>query len=774
MTDANRHRRITEIFKQAIELPSEQRDAYVKSACHDDDAMRREIEKMLAVDNQDESWLNHDQVKNAVEAGETVGLPVDRRRQANLPNIDGYEIIDILGRGGMGIVYRAVQKKLNRTVALKLLPALVGHANPDAVSRFQREATAAARLHHTNIVPIYDFGESDDGYFYAMELIAGPPLSDAIPSFHGARAMFCSQAQWHQLMRSTINTQGVAAADDPLLASRTGGSSTGRGAAYFKQVARWISEAADALHFAHAQDIIHRDIKPANLILADDGRLMIADFGLARDLGEESVTMTGSLLGTVRYLSPEQAMAKRIPIDHRTDIYSLGVTLYEMITFQPAYPGTEQAAVLADIISRDPTAPRKCVPSIPRDLETICMKAMEKSPAQRYATAGEFADDLRCFINGEPIAARRAGPLARLGKLARRRRVASVVVVAILVMLAGAAYAYRVINLQRTEFEVEALLQEAVDLQEKKNWVDAQAKFEAAIERSPDSTPALLNMCRYLIQNPDSALDEMNWVDDILETLAERGERPGSVYNMSAIRRKRLGDFEGGLRLFMTALKNVQTAQEQVYFLKNIALLKAILGDINAAHEFLLRADEIGREGDASQPFIYRDLASLGLILEEEDAASRIKEAYELKSGLSPDLALIRARITLALGADPIKAYADASFAAENQNEHGKAYRLVGLAALRLGRYDEVLSQCNKAIDASDNKCVNHLIMAVARAKQENSEETRYHLAVARSEWPAAFQTRDFLASDKGALLWFESRKEFESLRDEARKLAGL
>ena len=390
-----------------------------------------------------------------------------RNAVTHTPKIEGYRITGVIGQGGMGIVYRAVQTKLNRTVALKVLPAMIGAASPSAVSRFRREATAAARLHHTHIVPIYDFGESHDAYYYAMELISGQPLNVVIQRFAEKNAATVSPVRLAELLLSTTSSAEVPApgevhgglsVDGP--PSMTSASSGGRGRLYYRQVARWMADAADALHYAHGQGIIHRDIKPANLILSVDGRIMIADFGLAKSVDEESVTLTGSLLGTIRYLSPEQAMARRVPVDHRTDIYSLGATMYELLCFQPAFPGEDDKQVLSAIITREPTAPRKVAPSVAHELETICLKAMEKSPDARYPTARAFVDDLRRYTHDLPIVAKRPGPIARTIKFVRRHK-AGVVAVAASVFLVITVPLLGYINKKRIEHQIEALIADA-------------------------------------------------------------------------------------------------------------------------------------------------------------------------------------------------------------------------------------------------------------------------------------------------------------------------
>ena len=223
-------------------------------------------------------------------------------------------------------------------------------------------------------------------------------------------------------------------------ATPTSSGSSTRSKTFFLTAARLGMQAAEALEHAHEQGVLHRDIKPANLLIDVRGKLWITDFGLARLQGDAGLTMTGDLLGTLRYMSPEQALAKRVGIDHRTDIYSLGATLYELLTLAPAYAGRDRQEILRRIAFEEPRPPRRLNPSIPVDLETIVLKAMAKDPAGRYAAAQELADDLDRFVKCEPIRARRSNAWERSVKWAQRRpAVAALLATLVLVTLLGFA-----------------------------------------------------------------------------------------------------------------------------------------------------------------------------------------------------------------------------------------------------------------------------------------------------------------------------------------------
>jgi serine/threonine protein kinase len=370
-------------------------------------------------------------------------MPSPRGRESTGQRLGDFEIVREIGRGGMGVVYEARQVSLNRTVALKLLSGGLG-LTPRAVQRFRREAEAAAKLHHTNIVPVYATGEEAGIHFYAMELIDGPSLDQVIRQMR----------QGASGTAATVTASGAGAARPPDLAQtgpyveaptasgptpEPGSSSLGSGSGYFDTVAGLIADVADALEHAHRLGVIHRDIKPANLLLSSAGRLSVNDFGLARLLEQPGMTMTGEFVGTPAYMSPEQIAAGRIPLDHRTDIYSLGATLYELLTLQRPFAGERRDQVLAQIAQKEPRAPRKVNPQVPRDLETICLKALEKDPDRRYQTATALAEDLRRYVNRFAISARRAGPVERLRKWVKRHPAvaASLAGVALAVGLAG-------------------------------------------------------------------------------------------------------------------------------------------------------------------------------------------------------------------------------------------------------------------------------------------------------------------------------------------------
>jgi serine/threonine protein kinase/WD40 repeat protein len=324
-----------------------------------------------------------------------------------------YRIEREIGRGGMGVVYEAVHQVLDRRIALKVLRT-DGLAS-GGMERFLREAQTAAGLHHTNIVPVFDLGQVAGVPYYAMQLIAG----------RGLDRVLRDEEEVPTLSVSTANAIATGAAPARPTARR----------APVRQVVEWGVQAADGLAYAHQRGVIHRDIKPSNLILDDQGIVWITDFGLARRVEDVALTRSGALLGTPRYMSPEQAQAARLPVDRRTDIYSLGATLYELATGQHAFDAPSPLEVVLAIIDHPPVPPRRLAPDLPRDLETIILKAMAKRPADRYQDAADLAEDLRRCQRGEPIRARRIGPVRRLVRWSRRNPVVAGLLLTVLVTL---------------------------------------------------------------------------------------------------------------------------------------------------------------------------------------------------------------------------------------------------------------------------------------------------------------------------------------------------
>jgi serine/threonine protein kinase len=420
------------------------------------------------------------------------------RPSARPRELGDYRIVREVGRGGMGVVYEAEQISLGRRVALKVLP---GHVVRDgkALERFHREAKAAARLHHTNIVPVFEVGQDGDTAFYAMQFIQGqgldqviaelarlrdrnpqsPRLSSAESGLIGkpdpgieTRSMRAAGPSNHmlehvarslltgRLMSETLNSPAGTelpatepersntfgpdatlgdeagnagryqlasrpAADESSSVVLPGGTalsmveSSGRRQPYFRSVAQIGRQAAQGLAYAHSRGIIHRDIKPSNLLLDTAGVVWITDFGLAK-AEEDGLTATGDILGTLRFMPPERFRGEG---DGRVDVYVLGLTLYELLALRPAFRSSDRLKLIEQVKAEEPTRPRSIDRRIPRDLQTIVQKAIEKDPKARYQTAEALAEDLRRFLADEPIKARQVSTSERYWRWARRNPV---------------------------------------------------------------------------------------------------------------------------------------------------------------------------------------------------------------------------------------------------------------------------------------------------------------------------------------------------------------
>lgn len=385
---------IEKLFHQAVALPIDHRSAFVDTACSGDAELRAAVMDLLRHDAtvaETSSFLNSPLTQAAAVLRPTIPIqPVD----PSTPNIPGYHILGILGRGGMGVVYMARQASLKRIVALKMLqPA--GATGQEQLKRFRSEAELLARIHQPNIVPIYDIGECDGRPYFTMEFVDGPTLS----SFLAGRPQ-----------------EAVAAA-------------------------RFVEVLARAIQSVHEIGIVHRDLKPANVLLArnqapqkseatkealDSFVPKISDFGLATEWNNRSdLTKSGVALGTPSYMAPEQTRSRSPEVGPPTDVYALGAILYEMLTGRPPFDAATPAETLALVLRDDPLPPARLRAGLPRDLNTICLKCLEKSPRSRYATAAELADELQRYQSNRPIRARPAGLINRTVRWSRRHPLAA-------------------------------------------------------------------------------------------------------------------------------------------------------------------------------------------------------------------------------------------------------------------------------------------------------------------------------------------------------------
>jgi WD40 repeat protein/serine/threonine protein kinase len=441
-----------DIFNAArrIEDPAARR-LYVREACGEDGALADRVEALLRLHDEDTTFLDspaedvrawlggRGAEQPTLAAPEATGAPVR-------PAVTGYDILGELGRGGMGVVYKARQAGLNRLVALKMILA-GGHAGPEVLARFRSEAEAVAALHHPNIVQIYEVGERDGLPYFSLELVEGGSLAD-----------------------------------------RLDGTPWGA-----RPAAELVAALARAMDYAHRRGVIHRDLKPANVLLSlvpcplslaedkgqgtrDKGLVpKITDFGLAKQI--DSVgdrTRSGAIMGTPSYMAPEQAGGKSKEIGPATDVYALGVILYEMLTGRPPFRAETALDTIRLVTDNEPVPPSRLRPKLPRDLETVCLKCLEKPPARRYASAAALADDLQRFLDNKPILARPTPAWERLAKWARRHPAVAALT---LLSAATAAVAFALVTWQWREADAARAGEERQRLQAEDALREAQVNL---------------------------------------------------------------------------------------------------------------------------------------------------------------------------------------------------------------------------------------------------------------------------------------------------------
>jgi serine/threonine protein kinase len=427
------------------------------------------------------------QVLPALEAWRSQGeIPVSACRHSDpaaglMGCLGDYRILRELGRGGMGVVYEAEQVSLGRRVALKVLPfaaALEGKQ----LQRFKNEAVAAAHLNHPHIVPIYFVGCERSVHYYAMQFIDGQSLAEVLSFLRRAtgEAQADSAGPESESEREVGHLADAAptSPSTPLVTEHSAQSP-----AFFRTAARLGAQAAEALDHAHQEGVIHRDVKPRNLLLDATGHLWVADFGLARCRTAPGLTGTGDMVGTLRYMSPEQAFGKQGLIDHRSDIYALGATLYEALTLRPPYLGRDREELLNQIAGTSPPAPRQVNRLVPVALETVVLKAMAREPQDRYATARELAEDLQRFLEDRPVLASRPG----LGELAarwawRHRRAMAAGAAVLLLAVTGLVAATVLIWQARGQAETALKLARTHEAEARVQRQRAEANFHKALD----------------------------------------------------------------------------------------------------------------------------------------------------------------------------------------------------------------------------------------------------------------------------------------------------
>jgi serine/threonine protein kinase len=479
-------------------------------------------------------------------------------RPAGLGELGDFRLLREVGRGGMGVVYEAEQISLRRRVALKVLP-FAAAIDPRHLQRFKTEALAAAHVQHEKIVPVHAVGCERGVHYYAMQFIDGQSLAALIGELRGHGEPRRDDADVTEAaVEHPASTPGGGAASAATTISR---ERTAERRRYFERVAGLTRQAAVALEHAHQAGIVHRDVKPGNLLLDLRGQLWITDFGLAQVTGDVGLTITGEMLGTLRYASPEQVLARRGIVDHRSDVYSLGATLYELLTLRPPFDGRDRNALIRQIADDEPAPPGALEPAIPAELETIVLKALRKEPADRYATAQEMANDLQRFLDGRPILARRPTAAERLWAWSRRHPAIVRSGVAALVLLSAAS-----------------LVSTAVVRREQAKTLAEQRNAEAAYRREhqrAEEAEARFRLAR-------RAVDEL-----IRASEEELAHRPG----MEPLRRRLLGSALAYYREFIAERRSDPDAQAELRdTTRRVETILADLAVLRAAGELYLLA----------------------------------------------------------------------------------------------------------------------------------------------------------------------------------------
>ena len=463
-----------------------------------------------------------------------VGGDTPKAEAVRLERLGDYRILREVGRGGMGVVYEAEQESLGRRVALKVLAA-GAPLDPKQVRRFDREARAAARLHHTNIVPVFGVGHEGGQHYYVMQLIAGLGLDAVLDELrrlrrHGgggtgdpvapagadpvrARSGATAAEVARSLVSGRFAPGGSPGRDDGAGSTDAfeGGAPSPQGASpihlpgapdlsaasesdrrYARSVARIGVQVAEALAYAHSRGVLHRDIKPSNLLLDLKGNVWVADFGLAKASADADLTHTGDVVGTLRYMAPERFEGRA---DARSDVYALGLTLYELLALRPAFEAADRGALIRRVTQEEPPPLRRRSPGVPRDLETVVQKAIARDPGARYADAEALAGDLRRFVEDEPILARRTSSAERLVRWSRRHpSVAGLVATLLVVFLT----AFGLVSWQWRESEWQRGLLAESRMKEQEKAAAAIEAEEAAVKAQEEAEDIADELAREL------------------------------------------------------------------------------------------------------------------------------------------------------------------------------------------------------------------------------------------------------------------------------------
>jgi eukaryotic-like serine/threonine-protein kinase len=572
---------------------------------------------------------------NFGEVGATLafGTPLQQDFQ-----LGDFVLHEVIGQGGMGIVYRATQKSLHRTVALKVLP-MVKALTHIQMLRFQREAELAASLQHPNIIPVYAFGSEAGLHYYAMQRIEGYSLD-----------------QWAINVDEQFKQNGEHLDKSEMEATPRGRS---RGSLpSWREAIQLVVQAADGLHSAHEAGIVHRDIKPSNLLVNHEGKLWIADFGLARMNNDSSLTRSGDLVGTMRYMSPEQARGNSATVDGRSDVYSLGATLYELLAGRPAFDSNDTVDLLRSISQDEPSSLRQYRCDLPKSLDAVLRKAMSKKRDARYETAAAFRDDLQRVLEGKPTEAKMPSYLDRVQQfIMHHRNGAAAAAVAVLMLVLGLA-------INSTRLQLSTTIAEENAKKAKQNEIiarDAVERLGRQVAEDLATIPGAHSIRRKLLDGT------LKYYEGLVEVADDKRALDGELartFAMIGALRLELGAaelaipaLEESVRLYQAKVDLWPAAHESqlqlAISLNNLARAHAVAGDLRKCRELYARALSIETQvwkGGNSQvaPELATTHNNLGLLLSSQadkcDAVAQFRQGLEIL-GSSSSYELLRASI---------------------------------------------------------------------------------------------------------------------------------
>ena len=771
MSTSERHKKISDLFLAACELPPEEHAAYLDEACAGDAQLRAEIEALLAQDSAKENFLRTSGGRDMAGIGPDEGRKPSGRQgplEVTLDThgqhdrlkirIEGYDIIRELHRGGQGVVYQAIEKATKRKVAIKVL--IEGpHASKTARKRFEREIELVAQLKHPNIISIFHSGETPEGMRYCvMDYIRGVPMDKYV----------------HE--------------NDLSLEDRL----------------KVFSTVCDAVQYAHQKGVIHRDLKPSNILVDSAGNPKVLDFGLAKVLTapvETVISLSQQVIGTLPYMSPEQARGNPDDIDTRTDIYALGIILYEILTGHYPYPVAGQMAeVLKHIAETPPTPPSrqwtadsgvtkrsskhlragKC--PIDNDLQTVVLKTLAKERERRYQSAGELAKDIQHYLADEAIDAKRDSGWYVFGKTIHRHR-AKLAVAAAFVVLVGAFGSYigwdrsRQADRQRSK----TLVALAQDMEGRGRRELAWSQYEEAMLLDPENhlgqcLAALWKKKEYFDHRPHDYRDAdlLKEASELCDIALRRKPTDAAAWNLQSVLLYSLGKLEDAERACRRVLELRPTFH---YADTNLAKVLALQGRFNEALESALegtRKNQAAGEETKHDDEAWRALGTLQLYLGQEEALTSLLRAKEIqKRDTRNGLLLARLYLSLPDHEDAAKALDEAKLAETFTGlEDPRFDRILAQAYLRNGEFEDAARHAAAALKDGDNQTICHLIGAVAQAKAGDVTAAREELDAAIENWPPEFKNgEEVLVTAEKGLLWFDTRAEFEALRGQAEQL---